>query len=176
MSLRIVILALASYLRSLVTLDSPFDRYFYRKEDDVISDQAKEGLKLFIGKAGRSSCHQISSSFASFTDYSFHSIGIGFVDGRYLDRGRFEVSHDPSDEGAFKTPSLRNVALRAPYMHDGSMRSLLEVIQYYNRGAENLDRKIRPLGLSATEITELIAFLESLTSPVATYHPSEGTN
>jgi len=87
----LVILALASYVRSLVTLDSPFDRYFYRNEDGEISDQAKEGLKLFIGKGGCSSCHQISGSFASFTDYNFHSVGVGFVNGHYLDKGRFEV-------------------------------------------------------------------------------------
>ena len=176
----LVILALASYVRSLVTLDSPFDRYFYRNEDGEISDQAKEGLKLFIGKGGCSSCHQISGSFASFTDYNFHSVGVGFVNGHYLDKGRFEVSHDESDEGAFKTPSLRNVSLRAPYMHDGSMPSVREVIEYYNRGAdpraENLDRKIKPLDLSADEITELISFLESLTSPIATYRPSSKTN
>ena len=109
------------------------------------------------------------------TDHNFHSTGIGFADGKYTDDGRFEVTKNEADRGAFKTPTLRNVALRPYFMHDGSLKSLREVIEYYNRGgnrgAPNLDGRIQPLYLTETEIKEMLAFLGTLNSEVVSYRP-----
>jgi cytochrome c peroxidase len=115
----------------------------------------------------------ITGYAAPLTDAAFHSIGIGFENGTYRDVGRSGVTSKDSDRGVFKTPTLRNVAERHHFMHDGSMNSLREVIDYYNKGgnrdAPNLDGRIRPLFLTAPEIEAIVAFLETLSAPVESY-------
>ena len=171
----LVVKSLAAYVRSLVTGDSPFDRYYFGGAATAISAQAKEGLLLFVRKGRCSGCHLITGTAAPLADGSFHSIGIGFEAGAYRDVGRSAVTGQDSDRGAFKTPTLRNVAERRYFMHDGSMRSLKEVIDYYNHGgnreAPNLDGRIRPLFLTAREREAIIAFLRTLSAPVQSYRP-----
>lgn len=152
--------ALASYQRSLVAGDSPFDRYLILNDESALSDAARRGLALFHGKARCSHCHE----GPLFTDQKFHNTGVGWGI-EPLDLGRFEHTGDEADKGRFKTPTLRNVTLTAPYMHDGSIASLEEVIEFYDRGGQpnpSLDPTIRPLNLSAQEKSDLIAFLRSL--------------
>jgi cytochrome c peroxidase len=165
--------SLAAYIRTLVSGGSAFDRFYYGGDQQAIGAEAQQGLLLFIRKGRCSGCHLVTGYAAPLTDSSFHSTGIGFKDGAYLDVGRSGVTGKELDKGAFKTPTLRNVAARRYFMHDGSMHSLREVIDYYNaggnRGAPNLDGRIRPLFLSETEIGEIIAFLETLNAPIKSY-------
>ena len=101
-----------------------------------------------------------------FTDFGFHNLGIGYAAGRFADTGRYQSSGDESDLGAFRTPSLRNVAVTAPYMHDGSLATLEDVIEFYDAGGRpnpNLSPFIRPLFLSDYEKAALVAFLQTLT-------------
>jgi cytochrome c peroxidase len=160
--------SIAEFVSRIITLTSAFDLFYYGRVEHAIDESAKKGLELFSGKARCSSCHSLSGDFALFTDNSFHVIGTG-VDTR--DLGRFLVTGDRVDIGAFKTPTLRNVALRKAYMHDGSMTTLRQVLEFYNRGgnqkAHNLDSKINPLNLSEAELEELEAFLRTLSSDVA---------
>ena len=103
---------------------------------------------------------------APFTDMRFHNLGIGFTGGRFTDPGRYGVSGIESDLGAFRTPSLRNVARTAPYMHDGSLTTLEEVVEFYDAGGRpnpNLSPRIRPLFLTGYEKAALVAFLRALT-------------
>lgn len=171
----LVIAALAAYDRTLVAGGSAFDRYYFGKDERAISDEAKEGFRLFVRKGRCSGCHQVTAVSAMLTDDNFHSTGIGWADGKYADDGRFEVTGAETDKGLFKTPTLRNVALRPYFMHDGSLRSLREVIDYYNRGgnhgAANLDGRIQPLSLSQTEIQQILAFLDTLSAEVVSYRP-----
>jgi cytochrome c peroxidase len=171
----LVLRALAAYVRSLVAGASDFDRYYFQDDQTALSEQAKEGLLLFVRRGRCSSCHLTTGYSALLTDNNFHSIGIGFADGRYKDAGRFEVTAREADRGLFKTPSLRNVSLRRYFMHDGSMTSLREVVDYYdrggNRGAVNLDERIRPLFMTVREKENLLAFLGSLNSPIVSYRP-----
>ena len=159
--------ALAAYQRTLISGNSPFDRYFYGKDKSALSKQAQWGLKLFTGKAECSKCHTIGTDYSHFMDFKYHDVGISYdlVKKEYGDRGLGEISTDDSS-GLFLTPSLRNVALTAPYMHDGSIKTLEEVVEYFNRGGKpslRLDPLMKPLGLTAEEKKALIAFLESLT-------------
>jgi cytochrome c peroxidase len=157
---RNVELALATFERSIVAGQTPFDNWV-DGDDSAISAAAKRGFGLFNGKARCSACH---SGFA-FTDGSFHDIGT--ATGEDVGRGRFfptsvKLRH------AFKTPTLRDVARRAPYMHDGSVPTLAAVIDLYDRGGiERPSRSvhIRPLELTQAEKTDLVAFLNTLTSP-----------
>jgi cytochrome c peroxidase len=171
----LVLGALAAYARTLVAGDSAFDRYYFNKDETAISDEAKAGLTLFVRKGRCAGCHQVNGMSAMLTDHNFHATGIGFAGGKYRDTGRFEVTGAETDRGAFKTPTLRNVALRPYFMHDGSMSSLREVMDYYNRGgnhgAPNLDGRIQPLYLNETEIQEIVAFLGTLDSEVVSYRP-----
>lgn len=156
--------ALASYVRTILSGDSPYDRYL-AGERAALSAIELEGLRLFRGKANCASCHL----GPNLTDELFHNTGIGFRDGAFADPGRFEVTRDPRDLGAFKTPTLRGIAERAPYMHDGSLATLEEVIEHYDRGGianPNLDEDIRPLHLTADEKRAIVAFLNALTGPV----------
>jgi cytochrome c peroxidase len=150
--------AIASYLRTLRSGDAPVDRYLYG-DATALSADARRGFRLFVGRANCGVCHTIPL----FTDHQFHNTGISRGS---ADTGRFSVTGDESERGAFKTPSLRNVAETAPYMHDGSIATLEEVIEHYDRGGTanpHLDDEITALKLSPAEKRELIAFLESLT-------------
>jgi cytochrome c peroxidase len=119
-------------------------------------------LKVFRGKGGCTACH----IGPNFTDERFHNTGVAWQDGRLVDDGRFTVSEIDRDRGAFKTPTLRDLARTAPYMHDGSLATLDDVIEFYSKGGRpnpNLDEKIRPLDLTANEKLALAAFLRTLT-------------
>jgi cytochrome c peroxidase len=151
--------AIAAFERICVDVDSPFDRYA-RGDDNAISEQAKRGLEVFTTQARCASCH----SGATFSDSKFHNIGLPDSD-----EGRVAISKDPADRKAFKTPTLRNIALTGPYMHDGSLRTLREVIDHYlaaPRMAENKG-KLSPLmpviELSEREKQDLEVFLRTLT-------------
>ncbi|BDV42876.1 cytochrome c551 peroxidase [Geotalea uraniireducens] len=189
--------AIAAFERTVIAGDSPFDRYLYGGERGAIPASAIRGLDIFRTKGRCQDCHSIGQTTALFTDNKFHNIGAGFsrIAGRYLqvasafrkarqqgkevdksvitDRdaselGRFVVTLRPSDLGRFKTSSLRNIAVTGPYMHDGSMKTMEEVVEFYNKGGEQnpfLDSGIRPLNLTAEEKADLVAFLKTLTSP-----------
>lgn len=150
--------ALATFERSIVAGQAPFDRWI-DGDRNAISPAAKHGFDLFNGKAHCSACH----SGWSFTDSSFHDVGV--ATGNDIGRGRlFPTS--TSLRYAFKTPTLRDVDRRAPYMHDGSVKTLGQVVDLYNRGGINRPSRaedIRPLGLTAQEKADLIAFLHTLT-------------
>jgi cytochrome c peroxidase len=157
--------ALATFERTIVSKDAPFDRWLDGAET-AISEAAKRGFDLFNGKANCAACH----SGWAFTDASFHDIGSARGDD--IGRGRlFPTS--PALRYAFKTPTLRDVARRAPYMHDGSVTTLDAVIDLYDRGGiERPSRaeEIHPLGLTGGEKADLIAFLRTLngtTEPVS---------
>lgn len=159
--------ALATYQRTLVSANSPFDRYYYGRDEAALSAEAKRGLKLFQGRAQCSACHLISDRHALFTDFKYHSNGVGYDarDKSDTDVGLGGISFNDNN-GLFITPSLRNVAETRPYMHDGSMKTLEEVVEFYNRGGGNSphrDPRLKPLLLSPRERKDLLAFLRSLT-------------
>ncbi len=159
--------AIAAFERTLLSGNSPFDRHQYGGDKSALSEEAIRGLEIFNGKGNCATCHTIGESYALFTDGKFHNVGAGMnSSGELTDQGRFEQTRVESDRGAFRTPSLRNVAKTAPYMHDGSLKTLEEVVAFYIGGGNSnpqLDPEIRPIGLSAQDRTDLIAFLESLT-------------
>jgi cytochrome c peroxidase len=165
-----VLKSLAAYVRSLISGGSPFDRYYYLGDEAAISAEAKYGLELFVRKGRCSGCHLVTGYAAPFTDGSFHSIGIGFANGAYRDLGRFAITGLKQDQGAFKTPTLRDVAQRHYFMHDGSMASLREVLDYYNKGgnagAPNIDGRVHPLFLSDEDESDIIEFLRTLSAPI----------
>ena len=141
--------ALASYVRSILFGDSPYDRYI-EGDRAALPPEAVRGLQLFRGKANCIVCHVTPT----FTDERLHNTGIAWRDGVLRDHG--------AGNGTFKTPTLREVARTAPYMHDGSIASLEDVVEYYDRGGNRnpaLDPEIHPLRLSGAEKQELIAFL-----------------
>ena len=149
--------ALATFVRVQLSAASGFDR-FAAGDRAALSAQARQGFDLFNGKARCGRCH----AGPLFSDEEFRNTGVNWGQ----DLGRFEVTRQPDDRGRFKTPSLRNVALTAPYMHDGSLATLDVVIDFYDRGAgtnPNLDDQIRPLALSREERQALVAFLRALT-------------
>ncbi len=167
-SLELVARALASYLRTIVDGDSPFDRYAAGARSgnsSALSESARRGLALFQGKAGCGQCH----SGPNLSDEQFHNTGVAWRTGVLTDEGRAGVTHAPADRGAFKTPTLREISRTAPYMHDGSLATLNQVIDYYDDGgAKNptLDPKLRALHLSPVEKQDLLAFLNSLTGRI----------
>ncbi|SEG70044.1 cytochrome c peroxidase [Methylobacterium sp. 190mf] len=151
--------AIATFERLIVAVTSPFDRWI-AGDDEAIGAAARRGFDLFNGRAGCAACH----SGWSFTDGSFHDIGVG--SGADIGRGRY-VKSSTALRYAFKTPTLRDVARRAPYMHDGSVGTLDRVIDLYDRGGidrPSRSRQIRPLHLTSREKTDLLAFLNALTS------------
>ena len=153
--------ALATYVRTLVSTRTPYDRW-KAGEEDAIPVQAKAGEALFMGKAQCFRCH----TPPLFTDGKFHNIGL---DSLPLDRGRALHTGLPEDEGRFKTPTLRNLTKTSPYMHDGRFRDLESLVERYNQGgfphAVNADSLIVPLGLNGREVYDLVQFLETLTDP-----------
>ncbi len=186
--------ALASFERTLIFLNAPFD-HFAAGDRKALSPAAQRGWDLFNGKARCVSCHMINSSNPLGTDNLFHNIGVSArtqnfeglatkalgvltngSDAEALDKlaietdmselGRFLVTKKREDIGAFKTEQLRNVGLTAPYMHDGSLKTLWDVMDHYNKGGETnayLDGGIEPLNLSENEIDDVVAFLFVLT-------------
>jgi cytochrome c peroxidase len=184
--------AIASFERTLVEGDSPFDRYYFDKDQSALSESAARGSRIFRRKGNCMTCHEISWNNALFTDNRFYNVGVGFerlepvlteltsainqqqavnisglTDAQRSELGRFAVTRIPADLGRFKTPTLRNVAVTAPYMHDGSLKTLEEVVEHYDKGGISnayIDPKIFPLHLTAQEKTDLVAFLKSLTS------------
>jgi cytochrome c peroxidase len=151
--------AIAAYERTIVTTDSPFDRYV-RGDQTALTNQEKQGLEIFNGKGHCSSCHW----GGYFSDGRFHNLGVAPAAGQKPDEGRFAVTKNVADMGAFKTPTVRDAAKRAPYMHDGSEKTLEDVVMLYNRGGGpdnmNLDPLMVPLGLSKKEVTALVAFMK----------------
>lgn len=195
--------AIASFERTLIAGDSPWDRWYFGGDNKAISEQAKRGFNVFLTKGRCVSCHTIEQDHALFTDNRFHNIGVGVnriqdeipkfapaflvaksagtdVDKAVLtnpkasELGRFAVTETLDEIGAFKTSTLRNVAVTAPFMHDGSLKTLRDVVEHYNNGGvtnkddpvnDFLSGGIRPLNLTEEEISDLVAFMESLTSP-----------
>lgn len=169
---KMVTMAIASFERTLVSGDSPFDRWYYGSDEKAVSESVKRGFEVFrdAKKANCATCHTVGEKYALFTDNKYHNIGVGVKDEQLSDLGRFQVTNKDTDRGAFKTPSLRNVAITAPYMHDGSQKTLKEVIDFYIGGTNSnphLDKEIHTLDhLSGQERADLQAFLESLTGTV----------
>ena len=198
-----VTMAIASFERTQVFGDSPFDRYWFGGEDDALNAAQKRGFDIFVNEGRCVSCHIVEQTQALFTDNRFHNVGVGIndiqqdvpdladkfleaeatlaevdvkvlTDPRTSELGRFAVSRGFDDLGSFKTPTLRNVALTAPYMHDGSLATLRDVMVHYNNGGvtvaanpvnDFLSSGIRPLELSDDQLDDLVAFMEALTSP-----------
>jgi len=156
--------AIASYERTLIAGNAPFQRYV-NGDKKALSPAAKRGFDLFRNKAECASCH----SAPLFTDNAFHNIGVPQVGPLKEDKGRYAVTNDKDDIGAFKTPSLYNSASFLFSMHDGAFSTMQQVIAHYNRGGDpknaHQDDLIEPLHLSAKEQSDLVAFMESLTDP-----------
>jgi cytochrome c peroxidase len=170
--------ALASFVRSILSGDAPYDR-FVNGDRSALSTEQQAGLQVFRGKGNCTACH----IGPNFTDERTHNTGIAWAGraggagrsggletaGSFLDDGRAAITGKLEDRGAFKTPTLREVARTGPYMHDGSLATLGDVIDYYDRGGNTnplLDPEIRPLRLFADEKRALIAFLASLSGTV----------
>lgn len=161
-----IVKAIAAFERTVIAGNSPFDRYMYGNDKNALSDAAKRGIDIFKNKGRCITCHEFLESYASFTDNKFHNIGVE-MDKPNSDLGRYEATKNPKDKGAFKTPTLRNITLTAPYMHDGSEATLEDTIEFYNKGGinnPNLDGGIRQLNLTKEEKADLLEFLKSLTS------------
>ena len=156
--------ALASYMRTIRSGDSPFDRYT-AGDADALSDVEKLGLRVFGGKGGCTSCH----AGPNFSDEGFHNTGVASQEGRITDDGRFAVTGIDRDRGAFKTPTLRDLTRTAPYMHNGSLATLDDVVEFYSSGGRtnpHLDPLIQPRNLTSDEKLALVVFLRSLTGNV----------
>jgi cytochrome c peroxidase len=185
-------MAIASFERTLISLSAPIDR-FLKGDPQAIPEAARRGWDLFNGKARCNTCHGWVEAFPLFTDELYHNIGVGTqdldfaalakkalaaatspeafeelaVDPNASALGRYMVTREPKDIGAFKTPQLRNVALTPPYMHDGSEATLLAVIELYDRGGtpnSHLDGGMRPLGLTPQEEADLVELMKTFTS------------
>lgn len=195
--------AIASFERTLVFGDSPFDRYYFGGDQTAMSEAAVRGFEVFLNQGRCVSCHTIEQDHAVFTDHRFHNVGAGINRiqddvPRYVDAflaaksrgvdvdvavlsdpnsselGRFAIEEQFDGLGAFKTPTMRNIALTAPYFHDGSAVTLRDVVVHYNNGGvaqegdpvnDFLSGGIRPLNLTDQQIDDLVAFMEALTSP-----------
>ena len=183
---------IASYERTLISGDSAFDQYYFGRDRRRLSQSAARGLRLFRRKGNCANCHEISWNNALFTDNRFYNIGVGFktvqpilneliqalknqgslagvplTSEQQSELGRFNVTLVIADMGKFKTPTLRNIALTAPYMHNGSLQTLEEVVEYYDKGGDDnrfSDPAIFPLHLSHQEKADLVNFMKSLTS------------
>jgi cytochrome c peroxidase len=152
--------ALATFVRTQLSGNSRFDR-FLTGDVRALRPEERRGLEVFSGRARCARCH----AGPLLSDESFHNTGVAWKDARFADPGRAAVTGSDRDRGAFKTPSLREVARTAPYMHDGSMARLTDVIEFYEAGGRsnpNLDVDIRPLKLTGDEKAALLAFLRSL--------------
>ncbi len=164
-----VVNAISAFERTLVSGNSPFDRWYYGHDEHAVSDSAKRGFEVFrdAKKGNCQSCHTVNEHYALFTDNKFHNIGVGATEEKIADRGRFDVTHNTRDMAAFKTSTLRNIALTAPYFHDGSRRTLKEVMDFYIGGGNSnpyLDKEVHALDfLTAQERADLLEFMNALT-------------
>lgn len=196
-------MAIASFERTIVSGDSPFDRWYFGGDKTAMSEAAVRGFKVFLEDGRCVSCHTIEQDHALFTDQRFHNIGVGInriqdkvpeiapkfleakakgmdvdkavlTDPNSSELGRFAVTDGLDELGSFKTPTLRNIAVTAPYMHDGSIATLRDVVVHYNNGGvttkgervnDFLSGGIRELNLDEQQISDLVAFMEALTSP-----------
>jgi len=193
-----ILKAIVSYERTLVSGDSSFDQYYFGRDKSQLSPSAARGLRLFRRKGNCANCHEISWDNALFMDNQFYNIGvesqalapiietfvkalkhgsieesIALTDTQKSALGRFQVTGVISDVGKFKTPTLRDIALTAPYMHDGSVKTLADVVEYYDQGGHAnpfLDAAIFPLHLTDQEKKDLVAFMQALT----VHHSDEG--
>ncbi len=187
--------AISTYERTLLAADSAFDRWRYGGQEGALNAIAKQGFDLFTGKAGCVACHALDERDALFTDHLFHDDGIGWIPSRDIgagrltvdrgvpvytenddpggapttasDMGRMEVTKEFIDMFRYRTPSLRNIELTAPYMHNGSIETLEDIVAYYGDGGFRhfgIDPLVRDLRLSDTEKAALVAFLKSLTA------------
>ena len=190
--------ALACFVRSLVSFESPFDDYAYAGRDDALDAAAINGLQHFFSE--RFECHHCHGGFnftrssthdsVAILDTAFHNTGLYNVRGENAypreDQGLHEVTGDPGDRGAFRAPTLRNVALTAPYMHDGSLTDLGSVLDFYAAGGRNIEsgqhagdgranayksQFVQGFDMTPTERAELLAFLEALTDPMFASRP-----
>lgn len=153
--------AIAAFERTVVSRDSRFDLWL-AGDRKAITAQEYRGYQVF-NDANRGNCAKCHGG-ANFTDNGYHNIGLKLIDGK-ADGGRFNIRAVASMKGAFKTPTLRDIALTAPYFHDGSATTLMEVVEHYNRGGDdksNLSKDIRPLNLTSAEKDDLVAFLTAL--------------
>lgn len=152
--------AIVAYEKSLHSKNSAYDRYVLEKDESALTPLQKKGLELFRGKANCASCHLGDA----FTDSEFYNTGISQAS-RSDDKGRYTVTGDRKDLYAFRTPSLRSVNRTAPYMHDGSIETLEEVLHYYNRGGYPAHGNVlKPLGLTPEEKKAIVEFLKALDS------------
>ena len=155
--------ALASYVRTILSGNSRFDRYIAGDREALASEE-RRGLEVFRGKGNCTACH----SGPTFSDEEFHNTGVAWR-GFWQDSGRVAITAIETDVGAFKTPTLRDVVLTAPFMHDGSLATLEDVVDYYDRGgnrAPGLDRDVRVLRLTSDEKRALVAFLRALSGEI----------
>ncbi|MBT3352578.1 MAG: cytochrome-c peroxidase [Nitrospinaceae bacterium] len=160
----LVVKAIATFERTLLSGNSPFDRWFFGEEKTAISLAAQRGFGIFKAKGNCVKCHLVDSFSAPLTDNKFHNVGVG-SDAKPPHSGRQKVSGSTRDWGKFKTPTLRDISKTGPYMHDGSMNTLEEVIDYYDRGGlanRNIDPDMKLLKLTKREKGDLLAFLKSL--------------
>jgi len=157
--LEMVAKAIATFERTVVSGNSPYDKFRSGDKKALTAAQVR-GLSVFVNKAKCDACHEGSN----FTLNAFHNLGVGSQKAT-PDEGRFAVTKDPADWGTFKTPTLREIAKTAPYMHDGSLATLEEVVDYYDKGGiknKNLDERLKPLQLTAAEKKDLVEFMKSL--------------
>jgi cytochrome c peroxidase len=164
--------SIASFERSVVSGNSPFDKWKYGHDQKAISESAKRGFAVFSSKnkGNCTACHLVGDKYALFTDNKFHNVGVGVEMGEPTDLGLYSVTHKETDKGLFKTPSLRNIAQSAPYLHDGSLKDLKQVMDFYigaGNSNPNLDKEIHALDfLTGQERADLLEFLNSLTGEV----------
>ena len=154
--------AIADYERTRLSGNSAYDKWKAGDENAVHAD-VKKGDELFFGKAECNQCHLNQN----FTDSLFHNLGIGWnaKTKKFSDQGRWDFTKKEEDRGAFKTPGLRDITKHAPYMHDGSIKTLEAVVEHYNKGGNKnptLDPKVRKLKLSKKEVAQLVAMMKSL--------------
>jgi cytochrome c peroxidase len=163
--------ALAAFERTLVSHDTPFDRYA-RGDEQALSESARRGYVIFRDKANCITCH----SGPDFTDGAFRNIGVGWDGKQYKDLGRGQATGRAGDNGKFRVPTLRGLVWTAPYMHDGSLKTLEEVVAYYDRnGPKDLTTDLHaPLNLTDQEQRDLVEFLKSLSSSLQ--HLAEASN
>lgn len=160
--------SIACFERTLVSGNSRYDRHFFQGESEALTAAEKRGMELFFSE--KTDCSRCHGGF-NFTNYAFENNGL-YTD--YTDPGRFRLTEMESDRARFKVPTLRNAALTAPYMHDGSLPTLEAVVEHYDSGGRphpNKSALIRPLALSAAEKADLVAFLNSLTDEAFVDNP-----